>query len=69
MTQQKFTIPKISCGHCVAAITSELKELVGVNQVNGDPQTKTINVELETPATAEQILAKLVEIGYPAQSQ
>ena len=40
MTQHVFTVPNISCGHCVAAITNELKELDGVQQVNGDPQTE-----------------------------
>jgi copper chaperone len=68
MTQQQYTIPNISCGHCVATITNELKELDGVNQVDGDPTTKTITVLMQIPATDEQIRSKLVEIGYPAQS-
>ncbi len=68
MNQFTYSIPKISCGHCVATITNELKELDGVQQVNGDPQTKTITVEAQPPASEEQIKAKLVEIGYPAAS-
>jgi len=68
MAQQQFTIPNISCGHCVAAITNELTELDGVDTVNGDPQSKTITVELQAPATVEQVQAKLAEIGYPAQA-
>lgn len=66
MERQIFTIPTISCGHCVATIKSALEEIDGVNRVAGDPQVKTITVELQPPATAKQIQAKLVEIGYPA---
>ena len=66
MAQYVYSIPKISCGHCVAAITNELKELDGVQQVSGDPQTKTITVEVQPPAKEEQIKAKLAQIGYPA---
>jgi len=68
MTQHVFTVPNISCGHCVATITNELKELDGVRKVDGNPQTKTITVEAQPPAAEEQIKAKLAEIGYPAAS-
>lgn len=65
MTQRSYNIPNISCGHCVASITNELNELEGVKQISGDPLAKTITVELEAPATDEQVKAKLKEIGYP----
>lgn len=65
MTQHTYSIPNISCGHCVAAITNELNEIEGVKQISGDPQAKTITLELESPATDEQIKAKLEAIGYP----
>ena len=68
MEKQTFTIDNISCGHCVAAIKSEIKELDGVKTVEGDPVDKTITVEWQTPATASQVKAKLSEIGYPASA-
>jgi copper chaperone len=68
MAQHVYIIPNISCGHCVATITNELNELDGVRQISGDPQTKTITVDAQPPASEEQIKAKLVEIGYPAES-
>jgi copper chaperone len=68
MVQHVFTVPNISCSHCVATITNELKELDGVQQVDGDPQTKTITVEAQPLTGEEQIKAKLTEIGYPAAS-
>lgn len=66
MTTDTFTIPNISCGHCVAAVKDELSELAGVRSVNGDPATKAVTVDYEAPATVDQIKAKLVEINYPA---
>ena len=67
MTSKKsFNIPKISCGHCVNAIKSELGDLPGVIKVNGDPAAKSIYVEWDAPATEQKILSALKEINYPA---
>jgi copper chaperone CopZ len=66
MEKQTFTVPNISCGHCVATIQNELRELDGVVKVEGDPQNKTATVEWNAPATESQIKSKLSEIGYPA---
>lgn len=65
MEKQTFNISNISCGHCVAAIQRELQELKGVARVDGDPQSKSVTVEWQTPTTASQIKAKLTEMGYP----
>ena len=67
MTKASFTIPKISCGHCVMAIKNELSELQGVKHVAGDPLSKQVEVEFDAPATVEQIRATLKEINYPAE--
>jgi copper chaperone CopZ len=53
----------------VATIQKELSELDGVAHVNGNPQTKTITVEWQAPASVTQIEARLTEIGYPAVAQ
>ena len=66
MATDTFTIPNISCGHCVAAVKDELSELPGVQAVDGDPATKAVTVEYEAPATVDQIKSRLVEINYPA---
>ncbi|MEW6261081.1 MAG: heavy-metal-associated domain-containing protein [Thermodesulfobacteriota bacterium] len=67
MQQKQFTIPNISCGHCVRTITNELTEIPGVGKVNGNPETKTITVEFDDGLSVETLLATLKEIGYPAQ--
>ena len=66
MSKQTFSVPNISCGHCVNAIKSELGELEGVRTVDGNPQAKSIEVEYDAPATEDQIRATLKEINYPA---
>jgi len=67
MEKKTFIIPAISCGHCVMSIKNELSELAGVNKVEGDPQSKSISVEWEPPATMDKILNTLKQINYPAQ--
>lgn len=67
MEKQTFSIPKISCGHCVMSIQNELSELAGVSTVNGDPSTKTVTIEWDSPATVDKIKETLKEINYPAE--
>ena len=66
MEKTTFTIPNISCGHCVMSIKNELSELEGVRTVDGDPEMKSMTVAWEAPATLEIIKAQLKEINYPA---
>jgi copper chaperone len=66
METKTFSIPNISCGHCVMTIQKELGEIEGVSKVKGDPTTKRITVEWSGPATLKQIRATLKEINYPA---
>ncbi|MEJ2098556.1 MAG: heavy-metal-associated domain-containing protein [Desulfobacterales bacterium] len=66
MEKKTFSIPSISCGHCVNAIKSELSELEGVSKVEGNVESKLVDVEWESPATEETIKGKLTEINYPA---
>lgn len=67
MQKQTLTIPNISCGHCVMAIKNELLEMEGVQSVEGDPQTKTVSVQWDEPASLDKIRSKLQEINYPAE--
>ena len=66
MAQKTFSIPGISCGHCVNAIKTELTELAGVSKVEGNIEGKSVQVEWNAPATEEIIMKKLTEINYPA---
>ena len=66
MESKKFSVPNITCGHCVMTIQRELSEIDGVKKVEGDPTAKEINVEWDAPATLEKIKSTLEEINYPA---
>ena len=65
MEKKTFSIPSISCEHCVNAIKTELNELDGVSAVEGDIEGKSVAVEWDAPATEDSIKSKLTEINYP----
>ena len=65
MNTVSYTIPNISCHHCVHTIKTEIGELAGVLTVEGDVQSKKVSVTYEAPATPEQIESVLTEIEYP----
>ncbi len=66
MESNTFSVPNISCGHCVMSIKNELNEIQGVSSVEGNPEEKKITVEWDVPATLEKIKSTLKEINYPA---
>jgi copper ion binding protein len=66
MEKKTFSIPNISCGHCVNAIKNELNELDGISAVEGDIEGKSVAVEWDAPASEDSIKNKLAEINYPA---
>jgi copper ion binding protein len=65
METRTFTVPNISCGHCVHTIESELGELKGVQEVKADQQTKKVTVKWDDPANWGEIEKVLTEINYP----
>ena len=67
MEKQTFTVPNISCGHCVNAIKEELSEMDGVRRVDGNPDNKSVTVAWDAPATLDTIRETLKEINYPAE--
>lgn len=62
-----YTIPNISCGHCVHTIKTEVSELEGVQSVEASPDSKKTTIVFGDPATEEKIVALLTEINYPPQ--
>ena len=61
-----YTIPTISCGHCVHTIKMEVGEMAGVQSIEADQETKTATITFDEPATEQGILSLLEEINYPA---
>ena len=66
MSKLTYTVPGMSCGHCRAAIASELEPLAGVASVEIDLEGKLVTVtgaELDDAA----IRAAIDEAGYDAE--
>jgi copper chaperone CopZ len=66
MTTIKYSVPNISCGHCVNTIQMEVSELEGVQSVTVHQENKVVEIAFDDPATENGIKALLAEINYPA---
>lgn len=60
-----YSIPSISCKHCVHTIKTEVSEIPGVKSVEADAVTKNATIQFDSPATEEKIKTVLAEINYP----
>lgn len=65
MKNVTYTIPNISCKHCVHTIKTEVGDMKGVWSVKADVQTKQATISFEEPASKEAIKSLLAEINYP----
>jgi copper chaperone len=65
MTTVTYSIPNISCNHCVHTITMELTDMAGVSSVVADMEGKQATISFEPPATETGIKELLTEIKYP----
>ncbi len=65
MSTVTYSVPNIHCGHCVHTITTELKELAGVQDVKAAADTRQVEVRFDSPATEAAIESLLAEINYP----
>jgi copper ion binding protein len=67
MEKKTVRVPRISCGHCIKNIQSELGEIDGVKSVEGNVDSREVIVSWNPPATWETIARTLEEIGYPPE--
>jgi copper chaperone len=65
MTTVLYTVPNISCDHCVHTIKTELSDVIGVKSVKANQETQLVEVEFDAPASEEKIKALLALIDYP----
>lgn len=65
MTTVTYSIPNISCGHCVHTIQTEISDVEGVKSVNANQETKKVEIVFDLPASEEKIKALLLLINYP----
>lgn len=65
MTTVKYSVPNISCGHCVHTIQVEVADIAGVQSVNADQASQVVEISFDDPATEDSIKALMAEINYP----
>ena len=66
MSEREYRVTGMTCGHCVSAVTSELKEIPGVTEVAVDlvaGGTSSVTVDSEQPLDNAQVAAALDEAG------
>lgn len=66
MSTVKYSVPNISCGHCIHTIQTEVADLAGVKSVKADLNSKVVEISFDAPASEEAIKSLLAEINYPA---
>ena len=65
MKTVSYSVPNISCQHCVHTIQTEVSDLQGVQSVKADLDTKKVEIMFDSPASEDQIKSLLAEIDYP----
>lgn len=67
MTTVTYTVPNISCMHCVHTIQNEIGDLQGVQSVKADAASKQVTIQFNAPASTDEIEKTMAEINYPVQ--
>ena len=62
--QTSLIVKGMTCGHCVQAVSTELKKILGVEQVDVDLATGQVNVTSSDLLDQEAIAFAIDEAGY-----
>ena len=65
MSELRFQVPGMTCGHCVSAVRTELSGVPGVHAVEVDLDTKSVVVRGDVLDT-QAIVAAVDEAGFEA---
>ena len=66
MSTQTFSVTGMTCGHCVGAVSSEVREIAGVSDVAVElvaGGTSTVSVTSDAPVSVSDVAAALDEAG------
>ncbi|WP_018218278.1 heavy-metal-associated domain-containing protein [Salinispora vitiensis] len=64
MVTTTYQVQGMTCGHCVAAVSAEVGELPGVEQVQVDLAAGRLTITSQHPMEAETVRAAVDEAGY-----
>jgi copper chaperone CopZ len=65
--QAEFRSPEIECDGCARSIKMAIGRMTGVATVTVNVPAKTIAIGYSDPATEEQLVATLDNIGFPIE--
>jgi copper chaperone CopZ len=63
-TAATYTIQGMTCGHCVNSVSTELRQLPGVSDVQVDLAAGTATVTSDQPLNPQAVYAAVDEAGY-----
>ena len=63
-----YTVTGMTCGHCVAAVTAEVRKVANVTDVGVDLATGAVTVHALGPVDADEFAAAIDEAGYEVAS-
>jgi copper chaperone CopZ len=64
MGVESFNVVGMTCGHCVASVTSEVSKLAGVTKVDVDLASGAVTVESAEPVDHGAFAAAVDEAGF-----
>ncbi|MBO9524342.1 MAG: heavy-metal-associated domain-containing protein [Nocardioidaceae bacterium] len=64
MSTFEGTVTGMTCGHCVASVTEEVREIPGVTDVDVDLASGSLVVTSADPLDAAAVRAAVEEAGY-----
>lgn len=68
MSVRQYSVPDVSCEHCVSAITGELTKIEGVRDVRVDLEAKTVTVDASESVPEDKIREGIDEAGFDIAS-
>ena len=64
MSTSTYTVTGMTCGHCVASVTEEVREIPGVEDVTVELDSGTVTVTSAEPVDEASVRAAVEEAGY-----
>ena len=59
-----YTVTGMTCGHCAASVSEEVKEIPGVREVDVVVETGAVTITSDEPVDADKVKAAVEEAGY-----
>ena len=64
MTTQTYTVTGMTCSHCVSSVSSEIKQIPSVTDVQVDLASGAVTVTSDQPVDDTAVAAAVDEAGY-----